>query len=139
LWRAAAAAVQEVRVKRTIKLQEAKAVALLAKLEQAPHLPEPVVAAARKLQAVTAALLGVAANLELQGVLHKAAMVASMLLQQAAAVAVAILAAAAAVATTAVQVPMAAAAAVAAQAFIQQVELVRKVSKQATVKLSLHM
>jgi hypothetical protein len=48
--------------KPTIKLQEAKAVALLAKLEQAPHLPEPVVAAARKQQAVTAALHGAAAN-----------------------------------------------------------------------------
>jgi hypothetical protein len=139
LWRVAVAAVQEVRVNPTIKLQEAKAVALLAKLEQAPHLPEPVVVAARKLQAVTAALLGVAANLELQGVLHKAVTVASMLLQQAAAAAVAILAAAVAVATTAVQVPMAEEEAEAAQAFIQQVELVRKVSKQAMVKLSLHM
>jgi hypothetical protein len=139
LWRVAVAAVQAVRVKRTIKLQAAKAVAPLAKLEQAPHLPEPVVVAARKLQAVTAALLGVAANLELQEVLHKAVTVAFLLLQLAVAAVAATLAAVAAVATTAVQAPMAAAVAVAAQAFIQQVELVRKASKQAMVKLSLHM
>jgi hypothetical protein len=134
-----AAVAQEVRVKRTIKRQAAKVVVLLAKQEQAPHLPEPVVAAARKLQAVTAALLGAAANLELQGVLPKAVTVAFLLLQLAVAAVAATLAAAAAAATTAVQAPMAAAAAVAAQAFIQQVELVHKVSKQAMAKWSLHM
>jgi poly-gamma-glutamate capsule biosynthesis protein CapA/YwtB (metallophosphatase superfamily) len=133
----AAAVAQEVRVKRTIKRQAAKVVVLLAKQEQAPHLPEPVVAAVRKLQAVTAALLGVAANLELQEVLLKAVTVASLLLQLAAAAAAAILAAAAAAATTAVQVPMAAAAAVAVQASIQREEHAPKDSKQAMVKLSL--
>jgi hypothetical protein len=137
LWQVAAAAVRVVRAKQIIKQQAAKVVVLLAKLEQAPHLQEPVVEAVRKLQEVTAAPHGVVANQELPEVLVKAVMVASLLLQQAVAAAAAILAAAVAAATTAVQVPMAAAAAAADPASIQRVELAPKDSKQATAKLSL--
>ena len=86
-WQVAAAAVRVVRAKQIIKQQAAKVVVLLAKLEQAPHLQEPVVEAVRKLQEVTAAPHGVVANQELPEVLVKAVMVASLLLQQAVAAA----------------------------------------------------
>jgi hypothetical protein len=120
--------------KRTIKLLVVQVVVPQAKQVLALHLQALAAVAELKLQAETAALLGVVASLAQQVPSALVVMVVSLQQQQVAAAVAAILAAAAAAATTVVQVQMAAAAAAAALASILQVELVHKGFKLAMAK-----